>query len=62
MDKTLKQLRLEIGLSQDKMAKELGMSTQNWRNYESGALKNMKPVYEEKLSELFGFEYHYRRD
>lgn len=60
--KTLKELRLEAGYTQDKIAKYIGISTQNWRNYEAGALKNMKSEYEKKLSELFGFDYSYRRD
>lgn len=59
--KSLKELREEKGLTQVQASIALGISYQGYRFYETGYYIKMKPSLEEKISELFGVEYHYIR-
>lgn len=57
----LKEERQKKGLNQTKMAALLGMSTQNYVNYERGDYKKCKPEIEQKISEILGIDYEYNR-
>lgn len=59
--KSLKQLRKERGLTQVEMIKLLDMSFSNYVNYEKGLYKEMSKEIENKISDVLGIEYHYRR-
>lgn len=59
--KSLKQLRKERGLTQVEMIKLLDMSYTNYINYERGIYKEMSKEIENKISDVLGIEYHYRR-
>lgn len=59
--KSLKQLREERGLTQVEMIKLLDMSYTNYINYERGIYKAMSEEIENKISDVLGIEYHYRR-
>lgn len=60
--KRLKQLRQEKGISQTKMAFELGWSTQNYIEYERGNRVKMPKEIEKKISSILGIEYEYIRE
>lgn len=60
--KRLKQLRQEKGISQTKMAFELGWSTQNYIEYERGNRVKMPKEIEQKISSILGIEYEYIRE
>lgn len=60
--KRLKQLRQERGISQTKMAFELGWSTQNYIEYERGNRVKMPSWAERKISNRLGIEYEYIRE
>ena len=57
----LKKLRLQKGLTQMEMCQRLGMSYQNYRNYETGCYKQCKPEIEKMISEILEIEYEYNR-
>lgn len=59
--KTLKQLREEKGLTQVEFIKLLDMTYSNYVNYEKGIYKSMSEELENKISDVLGIEYHYRR-
>lgn len=50
----LKQLRLDKGLTQAKLAELIGVQPPTVQRYESGKISNMKTPIIEKLSEIFG--------
>ena len=58
---TLKELRTRKGLSQDEMALKLGMTPQNYRNYEAGRYISMSKEIENQISEILGEVYGYVR-
>lgn len=55
----LKTLRIKKGLTQRVMAEKLGMTINNYCNYERGLYPNMKETIREKISEILGCEYFY---
>ena len=57
--KLLKELREERGVTQIEMAQNLGMSYQNYRNYDSGKYKFMTADLENKVSSLLGISFMY---
>ena len=59
LNKGLKELRIQKGLSQIEMARLLGMTEQNYRNYERRAYKEMSPDIEKSISEILETEYKY---
>ncbi|MGL5646737.1 MAG: helix-turn-helix transcriptional regulator [Clostridium sp.] len=62
MKKTLKELRAAYGMTQDQLANHLGISTQNLRNYESGAYMKMRSDLEEEISKLFKVDFKYIKE
>lgn len=52
-ERTLKEARLEAGLSQKKLAERIGVSTQSIINYEKGAHGISEPA-REKIEEVIG--------
>lgn len=59
LNKGLKELRIQKGLSQIEMARLLDMTEQNYRNYERRAYKEMSPDIEKSISEILETEYRY---
>lgn len=59
LNKGLKELRIQKGLSQIEMARLLDMTEQNYRNYERRAYKEMSPDIEKNISEILETEYRY---
>lgn len=55
----LKELRQAKGLSQTEMAQLLGMSTQNYINYDRGNYQKCKKEIEKKISDILGVEFEY---
>lgn len=61
MKKDLKSLRQEKNISQVDMAKMLGISYQNYRNYENGSYVAMNEEIRNKIREILEepyYEYH----
>lgn len=56
----LKELREEKGITQIEMAFMLGMSYQNYRNYDCGKYKDMSKDLQDKISEILEIEYTYQ--
>ena len=59
LNKGLRELRIQKGLSQIEMARLLDMTEQNYRNYERRAYKEMSPDIEKSISEILETEYRY---
>ena len=59
LNKGLKELRIQKGLSQIEMARLLDMTEQNYRNYEKRAYKEMSADIEKSISEILETEYRY---
>lgn len=51
---TIKQLRLEKGLTQEELGEMLGVKKAAVQKYESGQVQNLKPATIKKLCEIFG--------
>lgn len=57
----LKELRQSKGINQVEMSIRLGMSIQNYVNYERGSYKAMSKELEEKISQILETTYIYER-
>lgn len=57
--KTLRELRIKKGLSQDEMARKLGMTSQNYRNYEAGRYVGMTAEIYEAIKEILHEDFTY---
>ena len=55
----LKELRMKRGITQRVMADKLGMTINNYCNYERGLYPTMKESIREKISEILKVEYFY---
>lgn len=60
-EKSLKELRQGKGISQVEMSIKLGMSFNNYVNYERGYYKTMSMEIEKKISKILGVMYEYKR-
>lgn len=58
MRKDLKELRQEKNISQVDMAKLLGISYQNYRNYENGSYMAMSEEIRNKIREILDQPYY----
>lgn len=58
----LKELRKAKGLKQREIARELGMTEQNYRNYELHSYREMNLDLENKISKLLGVDYKYSEE
>lgn len=61
-NKSLKMLRVGKGIKQREMAKMLGMTEQNYRNYELGSYREMSIELEKKISDILGVSYKYSEE